>query len=175
MTRPAPVALSPRSVVFLLLVFGSGLFLAGVATFSVAADGFHFRNGLEFLAVPLTMLIARFPMLIDRADGGIEVGFDSAVLMFLLCTLSPTEAVFIWFLGVVASQLTSDKRALYRCGNIGMGVIGGAVSAAVVSAVRGNEYVGTPRELAAVALAAVSYFVCDYALTAIGVSLESEA
>jgi diguanylate cyclase (GGDEF)-like protein len=71
--------------------------------------------------------------------------------------------------------MTSDKRALYKCGNIGMGVIGGAVSAAVISAVRGNEFVGTPRELAAVALAAVSYFLCDYVLTAIGVSLESEA
>ena len=48
-------------------------------------------SGLVLLSVPLIVVIAKFPMVLDSGDGGIEVGFDSSILMFLLCTLGRTR------------------------------------------------------------------------------------
>jgi diguanylate cyclase (GGDEF)-like protein len=172
MTRPAPVALPARCVVFDLSVLAGGLALAAVCLFDMVTLG-HPLGWLELLAIPLTVVIARFPIVLDRGDGGIEVGFDSAVLMFLLCSQPPDVAVVTWFLGVLITQLITDKRPLYKCFNIGIGVIGGAVSAAVITSVRGASHANTPRELAAVALGAACYFMCDFLLTATSVSLES--
>ncbi len=171
MARPAPVALPPRSVGFLLAILALGVALAGDAVYAMLTSGTAMQ-AIDLLAVPLILLIARFPILLDRGDGGIEVGFDSSVLMFLLCTLPAHEALATWSLGVLLTQLTVDKRALHKCFNIGLGVVGGAVSGAIITGVRGDA-VGTPRELAAVALAAAGYFLTDYLLTAIAVSLES--
>ena len=44
-----------------------------------------------------------------RREGGIEVGFDSTILMFLVCTVDPTAALLIWSLGVVISQITTER------------------------------------------------------------------
>ncbi len=173
MARPVPVALPQRSVVYVLSILGVGVLTAAVSVVATIADG-QLRP-LELLFIPLIMVIARFPIVLDRGDGGIEVGFDSSVLMFLLCTAPPGrfphEAVALWFLGVLATQLATDKRALYKSFNVGVGVIGAAVAALVITGVRG-EAVNTPRELTAVALGAASYFVCDYVLTAVAVSME---
>ena len=37
------------------------------------------------LGPPVIALMSRFPLVLDRASSGIEVGFDSAVLVFLAC------------------------------------------------------------------------------------------
>ena len=63
-----------------------GLVLFGYAVSEVIREGTT-MSGLELLAVPLIVVIAKFPMVLDSGDGGIEVGFDSSILMFLLCTL----------------------------------------------------------------------------------------
>jgi diguanylate cyclase (GGDEF)-like protein len=172
MARPAPVALPKRSVGLLLGVFALGMVIAAVSTYGVASSNTQ-MSGLELLSVPLILVIAKFPIVLDRGDGGIEVGFDSAVLMFLLCALdNPNEALVLWFFGVVATQITADKRALYKCFNIGIGMIGAGVSAAVLTGIRGSNGSGTLRELAAVGVAAACYFVCDFVLTAIAVTLQ---
>ena len=67
-------------------------------------------DGFELVTVPLIMTIARFPLVLDKGEGGIEVGFDSCVLMFLMCTLPPQESVLLWSLGVLGTQLDADKR-----------------------------------------------------------------
>ncbi len=171
MARPAPVALPPRSVGFIIAIFVVGMAVAAYSVLALLRSGITL-SGIEFLAIPLIVVIAKFPILLDRGDGGIEVGFDSSVLMFLLCTLPrPHEALVLWFLGVMVTQLSTDKRTLYKCFNIGIGVIGAAVAGAVIHGVRGDAF-DTPRELTAVALAAVCYFICDFVLTAMAVSLE---
>ena len=53
------------------------------------------------LGVPLVVVVARFPMVLDNEDGGIEIGFDSIVLVFLLCTFdarprSPSGGSACW-------------------------------------------------------------------------------
>jgi diguanylate cyclase (GGDEF)-like protein len=156
-----------------------GLVLALGLTVAVLAGVLLLDTGWSvpwphLLSVPLVVLMARFPLLLDRGDGGIEVGFDSSVLMFLVCTLPPAEALVLWSLGVLATQLTSDKRPKSKRFNIGVGIIGGAVSVALIAGIRGGA-VGTPRELLAVVLGAAGYFATDFMLSAVSVGLEERS
>jgi diguanylate cyclase (GGDEF)-like protein len=124
------------------------------------------------LGVPLVVVVARFPMILDGEDGGIEIGFDSTVLMFLLCTFDARSALAVWGLAVVATQATSGKRLTAQLFNIGVGILGGAAAAFALHTVRGPE-IGTPRELVAMVAAAGAYFFVDYVLSAISVGIDS--
>ena len=95
--------------------FDLGLCVLGLALLAwslpAAWDG-GWKVGLAaLLGVPLVVVVARFPMVLDNEDGGIEIGFDSIVLIYLLCTFDALPALAVWGLGVLATQLTSGKRA----------------------------------------------------------------
>ena len=154
-------------------VFAFGVLLVIWSTIEVMRAG-STMSGLELLAIPLIVVIAKFPMVLDSGDGGIEVGFDSSILMFLLCTLGPYEALVIWSLGVLITQITTDKRPMVKLFNVGIGITGGAVSAGVLTWVRGPGNENTPRELLAVALAAGCYFLTDFLLSAVSVAMETD-
>jgi diguanylate cyclase (GGDEF)-like protein len=125
------------------------------------------------VGVPLVVLVARFPMVLDNQDGGIEIGFDSIVLIYLLCTFDPLPALAVWGLGVLATQLTSGKRVSSLLFNIGVGILAGGAAAGVLHLVRGSG-TGTPRELVAVVAAASAYFFSDYVLSATSVAIDSQ-
>ena len=148
-----------------------GLALLGASVPQALAGGWVVAMA-ALLAVPVVVLVARFPMVLDGEDGGIEIGFDSTVLMFLLCTFDAQAALAIWGLGVLATQLTSGKRLAAKVFNIGVGILGGATSAAALHAVRGS-HVGTPIELAAMVAAAAAYFSVDYVISAISIAIDS--
>jgi diguanylate cyclase (GGDEF)-like protein len=161
-----------RSRWFDLGVFAVGVLIVAWSAFNVVKFGTH-MTGVELLCVPLIVVIAKFPMILDGGEGGIEVGFDSSILMFLLCTLEPYDALLIWSLGVLVTQITTDKRPMVKVFNVGVGIVGGGVSAGVIVLIRGADGKGTPRELLAVAVAAACYFACDFLLSAVSVSIES--
>ena len=105
------------------------LCLAGLAVFGWAAVD-ALSGDLTSLApwaasVPVIVLIARFPIVLDRGNGGIEIGFDSCMLIFLLCLLDPAEALLLWGAGTVAAQVTADKRLAAKLFNIGLGILAG--------------------------------------------------
>ena len=168
-----PAALHWGSRWFDSTVFALGLVLVVGATTRIVLDGSQVM-GIGLLSIPLIMVIARFPMLLDTGAGGIEVGFDSCVLMFLLLMLPPEESLVLWSLGVLATQLTSNKRLASKRFNVGIGILSGAVSMLIMTSMRG-DVLGTPRELVAVALAAAGYFATDFLLSAVSVSLEDRA
>ena len=174
MAGPLAALFTSRSRWFDLGVFLSGLLVVVWSTVRLFQEGVQ-MDGLALVCVPLIVIIAKFPMVLDSGEGGIEVGFDSSVLMFLLCTLdSPYEAVLIWAMGVLVTQMTTDKRPAVKLFNIGVGFLGGGVAAAVVFQVRGPNGEGTFRELLAVALAAACYFATDYLTSAVSVAIETD-
>jgi hypothetical protein len=165
-----------RSWCYHLAMLVIGLVVALVAVVEVVTHGptdWQFVVALV-VSVPLIALVARFPMVLDSGWGGVEVGFDSSVLMFLLCTEERFEALVVWSAAVVATQLTLDRRATARVFNIGVGILAGGLATAVYAVIGGNQF-GTPQELVAVSLAAASYFVLDYVLSAISVVISSGA
>lgn len=159
-----------RSSWFDLGVFFSGVVTVLYATYALVRDGTTV-GGWELLAVPVIVVVAKFPMLLDPGEGGIEVGFESSVLMYLLCTQRPHEALVLWSVGVLATQLTTDKRAMAKLFNVGVGILAGAAAAAVFVLVGAPR--DTARELLAVFLAAACYFATDFLLSALSVAVET--
>jgi hypothetical protein len=170
MARPFAALFASRSRWFDLGVLVGGVVLFAYATFQVVADGTTVPPP-TLLSIPLIIVIAKFPMILDNGDGGIEVGFDSSILMFLLCYVGPHEAMVIWSLGVLITQITTDKRTNSKIFNVGLGTLGGGVAAGVMTLVGGTD--GSARELLAVAVAATCYFATDFLLSAVSVALES--
>ena len=155
-----------------LCVLGLALLFGSVAHAWTDGSGGSGVALAALLGVPVIMLVARFPMVLDGDDGGIEIGFDSTVLMFLLCTLDARAAFAVWGLGVVATQLVSGKRPSAKVFNVGVGILAGGASALALHFVRGSE-TGTPRELFAMIVAASAYFFVDYVFSAITLSIDS--
>ena len=108
MSQPLAALFATRSRWFDLGVFLTGLLLVSWATLTVVRDGIS-MSGVALISIPLIVVIAKFPMILDSGDGGIEVGFDSSILMYLLCTTDQAaEALVIWSLGVLVTQITTD-------------------------------------------------------------------
>jgi diguanylate cyclase (GGDEF)-like protein len=123
------------------------------------------------VAAPVCGIMSRFPLLLDRSSGGIEVGFESAVLIFLACVHGGDGALGIWAVGQVLSQLTTTKRVDVRMFNVGLGITAGTCAVLVMRSVGGLEET-TPRELAAVALGCATFFLVDYVASAVSIALE---
>lgn len=146
-----------------LILFVTGLAVLGWALPGAAAGGWPVALGV-LVAAPLVILIARFPLLLDDEDGGIEIGFESAVLVFLLCACDVRVALAIWGVSVAATQLTTASRRSARAFNIGLGILGGGIAALVLRVIGGGQ-TGTVREFVAVLAAAAAYFLIDYLLS----------
>src|ERR671920_1658742 len=83
--------------------------------------------------VPLIALMSRFPLVLTRGSTGIEVGFESAVLVFLACLHHSVGALAVWSVGQVVSQATMRKRPDVRAFNIGLSTIAGALALVAMS------------------------------------------
>src|SRR6476661_7638411 len=158
-----------------LAVLAVGLVVFAGAVMESAQDGFGWDLGIAtVIAVPLIAVVARFPMILDSGSGAIEVGFDSSILIFLLCTLDTSEALVAWSIAVAVTQTTTHKTANVKCFNIGLGVVAGGLAAAVY-AVGSDGAIGTPRELVAILVAAAVYFLTDYVLSGFSVSIGAQS
>lgn len=159
------------------------LFDLSVCLLGLGLLAWALRSGLQtewqlgvaaLVAMPLVALVARFPMVLDGEDGGIEIGFDSSILMFLLCTFDASSAIAVWGVAVIATQLISGKRPAAQVFNVGVGILAAGAAAAVFHAVRGGQ-IGAPRELLAMVAAAGAYFFVDYVVSAVSVSIDTSS
>jgi len=163
--------------VTLELLFNSLICLAGLGVAAAAAVSAVSRGQTvpPFLAVGgilLTVLVARFPVLFDRGENGtVEIAFDSTVLIFMLCTLDVSAALVVWALGVLATQVASERRIAAKLFNIGIGILGGAIAALILTAIPNADGPATARELVAVAVAATAYFTTDLLLSAVSLTI----
>lgn len=126
---------------------------------------------VAFLGLPLIVVMGFFPMLLVRAGGGIEVGLDVCVLVFLVCVTDPVLALVVWSLGTAICQVLTDKQRATKAFNTGLGVLAGGLLVLVTEVFRpvGPTYT---EELLAVGLGAVVYFVFDFLVTSVSLSLE---
>ena len=121
----------------------------------------------------IIVVMARFPLVLSRSTTGIEVGFESAVLVFLASYHGGQGALAVWFVGQVLSQATTAKRADIRIFNIGVGTVAGSAALLVMEAA-GPLGVTSVRELAAVGLGCAVFFAVDYSASALSIALEDD-
>jgi diguanylate cyclase (GGDEF)-like protein len=163
---------SRLSRVFDAVVVAIGVTVATVVTV-VLARGAGDMKPAYFLAAPLIVVVGWFPLVVGRIGGGIEVGLEACVLIFLANVVSPWQALGVWTIGVVAGQVINDKRRLAKAFNSGLGILAGALALLVIHLVGGHGQ-GTVRELLGTALGAAIYFAADFLITAVSLSLEEE-
>lgn len=152
--------------------------VAGVSIGLLAILGLLIGGGADrafwislLLGAPAIAVMARFPLVLDREGGGIEIGFDSAVLVFLAIYGEPHGALAIWAVGQGLCQVTRTKRLDVRLFNVGIGILAGcAALAAMVSVSPLLE--SNPHELFAVAVGCAIYFAVDYVVSATSIALE---
>jgi diguanylate cyclase (GGDEF)-like protein len=169
------------SRIFNATVVASGAVLAAVAVVMVTGDTAQIGVGtfvdaravdlLTALAVPMIAMMGYFPMVIGRTGGGIEIGLDSCVLIFLANVAGPWEALLLWSLGTTIGQLVSDKRRATKAFNSGLGTIAGGLALLVISMTRADAKV-SGRDLLAMGAGAAVYFAVDYLLSATSLTLQ---
>ncbi|MFY9916301.1 MAG: EAL domain-containing protein [Nocardioidaceae bacterium] len=148
-------------------------FVLGIFAVAHELIFFDVADPKYFLAVPLIMLMGWFPMLIGRAGGGIEIGLEACVLIFLAVVTTAVQAEAVWFLGCVGCQLLADKRASTKLFNIGIGAMAGGIGILAIEMARSSTP-STPRELLAAGLGAAIYFTVDFSVSAVSLSLEED-
>jgi len=151
-------------------VMAVGVTVALISAVVAVAGGLQFP-WQYWLTVPLIALVGRFPLIIERPSGAIEIGFDSCVLAFVVTMLAPHDAMLIWSVAAVLSQSLSNFRRVAKIFNIGVMLTAGAAAIALVEALRGSSR-STPLELAAVAAGCGAYFVIDYVVSEVSIALE---
>jgi diguanylate cyclase (GGDEF)-like protein len=126
------------------------------------------------LGPPVIALMSRFPLVLTRDAGGIEVGFDSAVLVFLACFDGGAGALAVWSVGQACSQLSVQKRWDTRLFNVGIGIIAGAGALLTMRSISSLDRT-SPRELLAVALGCAVYFLVDYVFSGVSIAIEDKS
>ncbi|MEJ7706769.1 MAG: EAL domain-containing protein [Nocardioidaceae bacterium] len=131
---------------------------------------------IYLLSVPVTMLLGWFPVLVAdrRTSGGLEIGSDICVLIFLATSIHWIQALVVWAAGVIGTQIFRKKPRLVRVFNSGLGILSGAAALWVTEVARADELTA-PRELLAMGLGAAVYLGCDLVVTAISLSLEDRS
>jgi diguanylate cyclase (GGDEF)-like protein len=145
--------------------------LGAVAVVALAYDPGSFTSW-SLLAVPLIVFMGYFPMLIGRTGGGIEIGLDSCVLIFLANVVGEWNTLAVWFVGTLICQLLADKRRAVKAFNIGLGAIAGGLAVLVIHVAGGGAGASASQNLYATAASAAVYFMVDYLLSAMSLSLE---
>jgi diguanylate cyclase (GGDEF)-like protein len=151
-----------------LVVVGGALGLAAVVAAVFSPGGV---DPQLLLGVPVIALMSWFPLVLMRADNGIEIGFDSCVLVFLAVIADPLDALAVWTLGVVAAQLTTMKRPRVKAFNIGLGCLAGGAALLTMLLISPLD-VASERALLAVTAGCAVYFLVDYVLSAVSVAMD---
>jgi diguanylate cyclase (GGDEF)-like protein len=150
-------------------VVAAGLIVTALAVLLAASRGFPLPWTL--LGAPAIAAASMFPLVLDRDSGGIEIGFDSVILVLLVVVGDPATALLAWCAGSALSQLLVSKRAAVKRFNAALGCIAGALAVATMIAI--DPLTATrPRELLAVAAGCSVYFVTDYVVSAVSLALE---
>ena len=164
---------SAGSWAFDVAVMVTGTLLGLVAVIGLlAGDHFDAHWAVALLVgAPISAVMSRFPLVLTRSGSGIEVGFESAVLVFLACFDGGEGALAVWAVSQMLSQGTTTKRIDIRLFNVGLGMLAGGAAIATMTAISDLDRT-SPRELVAVGTGCAVFFLVDYLLSAVSIALE---
>jgi len=130
-----------------------------------------------WLIVPAVPVLYRFPVEVTRGSRGIEIGFESVVVIFLAFA-APDYALVLWTASWLLAQVqlphdlavqrTSPWISVY---NTAMTTLSGAAAVLVVTRLVPHALDPGPSALLAVVAGAGAYFVVDYVLSALAIPL----
>jgi diguanylate cyclase (GGDEF)-like protein len=156
-------------------LFDTGLVLLGLCVLFAIVVRHGPWDAFEWpllVVIPVVAALARYPMVLPKRQFGVEIGLDSAVLVFLAMTATGADAVLIWALATVPLQLSRNKALDTRLFNSALVLVAGAAAILAMGTVAPMGRTG-PAEVVAVLLGGAVYFLVDYVCTAVSITLAS--
>lgn len=157
---------------------------AAAAAATVALTAVDVPSGHEalwWLAILAVPLLYRFPVVVTRGQGGIELGFESFVVIWFSFA-APDLAMVLWAAGWLLAQvpLPWDRSRRRRSGwvwlgNTAMTTLSGAAAILVITRLVPHGLDPGPSAVAAVLAGAAAFFLVDYVLTAVSLPLLGRA
>ena len=123
------------------------------------------------VAIATIVVMSRFPLVIPHRADDIVIGFETAVLVFLVVVEDPLSAFALWFLGTTIANATQKKVWRTRLFNIGLTVLGGAIFVGITEVLRPVDQ-DSWQMLLAVMVACAVYFTFDLVVTAGSIAFE---
>ncbi|RKS79949.1 diguanylate cyclase (GGDEF)-like protein [Motilibacter peucedani] len=112
----------------------------------------------------IVLLVTRFPLLVMRRAGGLEVGLDPVIALFLAFSDAPHAAV-VWTFTAGVAQLFTSKASWVRLFNAAVTVLSGAAALAVVAHLDAAPLAGGRSGAVTAVVAAACYYLVDYLLS----------
>lgn len=158
-----------------------GLLIAAGALLAVLTGGAGRLDavGTLVVVVPLIALLGQFNLSLGSALPSPNepfVSFESAVLIFMACTMDPSVGLLIWAFGQLVLALIDKVSTAVRLFNFGLLVTSGAVALGVVELLGGIPRDGSltaGRTVGAVAAGGAAYLVFMYLVLMLSVAVES--
>jgi diguanylate cyclase (GGDEF)-like protein len=171
MSAARRAVLAPEVALDILVFVVGGVLAVWVTVLALAAHDAPV-GASSVLAVGLIVLMSHFPLVLTNRAGDVVIGFETCVLVFLVLTARPVEALAVWCIGSVIAHGTQKKVWRTRIFNIGLTCLGGGLLVAVV--VLANPK-GPAGQLLAVMVGCSVYFLFDLWLTAFSLAVEARA
>jgi diguanylate cyclase (GGDEF)-like protein len=122
-------------------------------------------------SVGLVFVMSRFPLTLTHQSGDIVIGFETCVLVYLVLTGTPAQALALWSVATALAMLTQRKSWRARIFNVGLTILGGALFVVIVSLTDPGP-ANKAGQLASVMLACSVYFTFDLLVTAVSIAIE---
>lgn len=145
--------------------------VAGVGAIERYVDSDRPLQLLALLAIPLLAVMGRFPLVLSNRAGDAVIGFEVSVLVFLVCTYPPAEALAVWSVGMLFEHGLERRPLRVRAFNTSLTITGGALFVVITSDVGHVE--PSLAELLVVVGACALYFIYDMLLTATYLALDA--
>ena len=81
-----------------------------------------------------SFVMSRFPLTLTHQSGDIVIGFETCVLVYLVLTETPAQALSLWSVATALAMLTQRKSWRARIFNVGLTILGGALFVVIVAA-----------------------------------------
>ncbi|CAN5771229.1 hypothetical protein BH20ACT6_BH20ACT6_15220 [soil metagenome] len=162
-----------RSVLALAVVLTavSAAAAFGAETVAHVYPELHLSPAL-LLAVPVIVVVSRYPVLLHRSRGVIEIGFDSSVLAFLGTIVPAHDGALIWALGAVIAQTLIRRRLVAKVFNVGVMTSSGIAALWVINWLSPSGGPVQLQQFAAVLVGCSVYFLLDFFISELSVVLE---
>jgi len=155
------------------------VFVVGVSVGLLACGLWFARDGSlvnlpSMVAIALVVVMVRFPLVLTNQAGDVVIGFETCVLVFLVLTVPPVQALALWSIAMALAQGTQRKVWRSRIFNVGLTILGGALLVASVVLLASGPSADAS-ELFAIILGCAVYFAFDLLMTAFSLSIEARA
>ncbi|HEY5336183.1 MAG TPA: EAL domain-containing protein [Mycobacteriales bacterium] len=124
------------------------------------------------VAAALVVVMTQFPLVLPQRAGDAAIGFEASALVFMVLMTSTGEALSLWFVAQLISQLVDHRPPRVRLFNFGItNLSAGALAGVIVLGMSVPR--DTLGELSITLAACAAYFLTDLIVTGVSLALEA--